>query len=344
MTVGVWPIDGCSARVHDRPGQSILPFVSHRIGLDGHARQAPHPTPVWDLLQAMPTSPSPTPAPPRIVDVEVIGRTGEGAFLAEELVELRRARALLTGPGVAVRFANLIGSPIEKGLRMLPEGATRLVHHATRTALEQALRLAVHSIDSDSQANRNPRNRLHKVLVGASGAVGGAFGLGALFLELPLSTTLMLRSIARVAASQGHDLNQLSVRLACLEVFALGGDTRTDDAAETSYWAIRAALAQLVSEAVTSIAARGVVTGPTPAAIRLLTALAARFGVLVTEEIAAKAIPVVGAATGAAINVVFLDHFQKMAEGHFILRRLEARHGTETVRRAYESLAARYSP
>jgi hypothetical protein len=66
--------------------------------------------------------------------------------------------------------------------------------------------------------------------------------------------------------------------------------------------------------------------------------------VLVTEEIAAKAIPVVGAATGAAINVVFLDHFQKMAEGHFILRRLEARHGTETVRRAYESLAARYSP
>lgn len=292
------------------------------------------------MASSPPRSTSPPP-PPRTIDVELIGRSPADPLSLDELRDLKRARVLLAGPGVAVRFANLIGSPIEKGLKLLPAAATRLVHQATRTALDQALRLAVRSIATDRPPHRNPGNRLHKLMVGASGAVGGAFGLGAILVELPVSTTLMLRSIARIAASQGHDLQQLSVRLACLEVFALGGDTRVDDAAETSYWAIRAALAQLVTEAAASMAVRGAASAaPTPAAVRLLTALASRFGVFVTEEVAAKAIPVVGAATGAAINVVFLDHFQKMAEAHFILRRLEQRHGTDTVRRVFESLAA----
>ena len=49
--------------------------------------------------------------------------------------------------------------------------------------------------------------------------------------------------------------------------------------------------------------------------------------------------PVVGAAGGAVINVLFMDHFQDMARGHFIVKRLEAKYGSEIVRRAYEPLA-----
>jgi hypothetical protein len=61
--------------------------------------------------------------------------------------------------------------------------------------------------------------------------------------------------------------------------------------------------------------------------------------VVVSEQAAAKAVPVVGAAGGAVINVLFMDHFQDMARGHFIVRRLEARYGSSIVQRAYESLA-----
>jgi hypothetical protein len=50
-------------------------------------------------------------------------------------------------------------------------------------------------------------------------------------------------------------------------------------------------------------------------------------------------VPIVGAAGGATVNVLFMGHFQDMARGHFIVRRLEARHGTEVVRAAYESIA-----
>ena len=55
----------------------------------------------------------------------------------------------------------------------------------------------------------------------------------------------------------------------------------------------------------------------------------------VTEKIVAQSLPVVGAAGGALLNTLFIDHFQDMARGHFIVRRLERRYGKETIRLAY---------
>ena len=102
---------------------------------------------------------------------------------------------------------------------------------------------------------------------------------------------------------------------------------------------MRAALAKAVSEAAAYLAEKSVVEQSAPALLRLVTAIASRFGVVVSEQAAAKAVPIVGAAGGATVNVLFMGHFQDMARGHFIVRRLEARHGTEVVRAAYESIA-----
>jgi hypothetical protein len=38
------------------------------------------------------------------------------------------------------------------------------------------------------------------------------------------------------------------------------------------------------------------------------------------------------------INTIFIDHFQDMARGHFIVRRLERVYGTDEVKRQYEKL------
>jgi hypothetical protein len=64
--------------------------------------------------------------------------------------------------------------------------------------------------------------------------------------------------------------------------------------------------------------------------------IAARFGIVVSQKTAASALPIVGAGGGAVINTIFIDHFQKMAQGHFTIRRLERKYGKETVQRAYE--------
>ncbi|MCC7376723.1 MAG: EcsC family protein [Verrucomicrobiales bacterium] len=278
----------------------------------------------------------PNAAQPPVLDVEVLAPGEEVAVDPAELADLRRAKSLLTSPGAAIRFANVLGSPIERGLKLLPSGATHIIQRASQAALKRALHVALASL-KDRPAD-TPDNRRHRWLVGASGAVGGAFGLAALVVELPISTTLILRSIADIARSQGHDLNTIETRLACLEVFALGGSSQGDNAADSAYWAVRAALARLVTEAVGAISGRGLAAESAPAMVRLLTALAARFGVVVSEQAAAKAVPIVGAAAGAAINVVFMEHFQRMAEGHFIVRRLERRYGTDRVRRLYDSL------
>ncbi|MCK5882266.1 MAG: EcsC family protein [Bacteriovoracaceae bacterium] len=112
----------------------------------------------------------------------------------------------------------------------------------------------------------------------------------------------------------------------------------SDDASESSYFAIRAVLAKTVSEAAAYIAKGGVVEVSAPVLIRLVSKIAERFGVVVTEKAAAQAVPILGAIGGAVVNTLFIDHFQDMARGHFIVRRLERKYGAELVKETYESL------
>jgi hypothetical protein len=153
----------------------------------------------------------------------------------------------------------------------------------------------------------------------------------------------MLRSIAGIARREGEDLKHPGARLACLEVFALGPRTggRANETASTeaSYYAVRAFLAKAVSEATQLMAQRGVAQRSSPIIIELLTALGSRFGLVVSEKVAASAIPVVGAIGGAAVNLAFMEHFQKLAKAHFAIRRLERQHGPEEVHRVYEKYA-----
>ena len=46
-------------------------------------------------------------------------------------------------------------------------------------------------------------------------------------------------------------------------------------------------------------------------------------------------VPAIGAAGGAIINTLFIDHFQDMAHGHFIVRRLERKYGEAIVKEKY---------
>ena len=167
--------------------------------------------------------------------------------------------------------------------------------------------------------------------------MGGFFGLAGLSVELPVTTIVMLRSIADIARSEGQDITQAETRLACLEVFALGG-AGGEGATETGYYAVRAALSQALSEAARHVAQHGLTREGAPALVRAVAAVAARFGVVVEQKVALASVPFLGAVTASVINTLFIAHFQKRARGHFVVRRLEARHGYEAVRRAYQSV------
>lgn len=258
------------------------------------------------------------------------------ALSSAEKSDLGTAKTLLENPGLAARISNFVGTPIETGLKKLPESWSSTINDAAHKSIETALEIALMTMDRDDRGASS--NWWHKLAVGATGATGGAFGLPALALELPLSTTIMLRSIADIARSEGEDLRSPDARLQCVQVLALGGKSKSDDVAESVYFAARTALAKAVSDASAHLAEKGLSQSGAPAIVRLITQIAARYSVVVSEKAAVQAVPLVGAFGGAAINVLFMDHFQNMGRGHFIIRRLERLHGQEVVRRLYQEL------
>jgi hypothetical protein len=148
----------------------------------------------------------------------------------------------------------------------------------------------------------------------------------------------MLRSIADIARDEGENIKSPETELACLEVFALGGNTKSDDVADTGYYAVRTALAKLMNEAAKYIAEKGMIEEGAPAIVKFIMRIAARYGIVVSEKVAASAVPLLGAVSGAAINTIFINHFQDMARGHFIVRRLERTYGEEFVKQEYDKI------
>jgi len=104
---------------------------------------------------------------------------------------------------------------------------------------------------------------------------------------------------------------------------------------------VRGMLAKSVTHAARFIAERGVLEKGGPLLVRFIAQVASRFGTVVTQKLAAQAIPVIGAVGGAAVNYAFIEHFQEVARGHFAVRRLERVYGKDPVRQEYERFAAR---
>ncbi len=276
-------------------------------------------------------------------DTEGVLEVNQGTDLAPMVMttkdwnDLQRAVALLENPGLVARLSDVLGKPVDIVLDKLPAGASSTIDGATRRALGAALSLALSTLKF-SQGGK-ARDRFHRVAAGAAGAAGGAFGLASLAVELPMTTTIILRSVADVARSEGENLRSVETRLACLEVFALGGRTSADDAAESGYFAVRTALAQAVNEAARYLSRRTTVEKGAPVIARLVAGIASRFNTVVAEKIVAQGVPVIGAVGGAAVNVAFTRHFQSMARGHFVVRRLERIYGEAVIREHYDRIA-----
>ncbi|MFH5805216.1 EcsC family protein [Alienimonas sp. DA493] len=262
---------------------------------------------------------------------------------AEALEDLENAVEVLEYRGMLRQISDALGARFERAVEFLPDIAQDKVEEVTNASLKAALNVAVKTMDKKSEAASWDLS--HKLAGAAVGMVGGAFGLPSALVELPLSTTVMLRSVADIARANGEDLTKLETRLECLNVFALGGGIpeggaeKADDGYDSAYFATRIVLAQEIGAATKSIAAKGLADDAAQPVVKFLSKIAARYGITVSEKMAAMAVPILGAAAGAAINVAFTSHFQSVARAHFSVRRLEREHGRALVEREYLRLA-----
>ena len=119
----------------------------------------------------------------------------------EDQAALRRAVQSLEHPGLAARLTIMVGKPIEFIGNVLPASASHAIATATSKGLELALKVALRTIQRTPHAESQ---LLHKAVATASGAAGGAFGLAALPIELPVSTIIMLMIYRRDCTKRGR--------------------------------------------------------------------------------------------------------------------------------------------
>jgi hypothetical protein len=262
-------------------------------------------------------------------------KDGSATLSPEHQAQLLQAKRLLEHPGYVAKMTDLIGMPLEAAVKALPAAWSKKIGTVTTASLTKCMNAANATLRPTAVSSFP---KLHSAAVALTGATGGAFGFAGLALELPVSTTIMLRSIADIGRANGENLGASEAQLTCLMVFSLGGKTADDDAAESGYYAARIALARSMSEATAYLTKAGVASEGAPAIVRLIAKIAVKFNVQVSQKAAAMMVPIVGAAAGALVNTLFINHFQDMARGHFTVRRLERVYGADVVGAAYLAL------
>lgn len=219
------------------------------------------------------------------------------ADVREELDKL--AQRYRRAGGVGMQVLNLIGGSAEGLLDRLPDPVRERLDGATETALTVAMRAAHGSrgIVADQPG------WLNVAVTTAMGAAGGFGGLPSAMAELPVTTTVLLRTIQGVAVEYGFDPEAENVQFDCVQVFASAGPLGTGEGSDLAFLTSRVAL-----------------TGTTVRA--MIARVAPRLATVLGQKLAAQTVPVLGAVAGAATNYAYTSYYHEMAHVHFGLRRL----------------------
>lgn len=230
-------------------------------------------------------------------------------------IEALAERQRRAGRGL-IAILNGIGGGLENKAKLLPAPVRRAIEAATAAVLRNA-----YGVAGRGARLGLPGGRMPTVLAGVSGAVGGFAGLPGAIVELPVTITLILRAIQDVAAEHGFDPDDEGTRREVLRVFASGGLLDDDDGIDTSF-----------------IGARVAISG---AALNgLIAKVAPKLAATLSQKLAAQAVPVLGAASGAALNLAFINHYRELAQIRFSLLRLAMEHDPGAVSSAFVGAVA----
>lgn len=233
-----------------------------------------------------------------------------------EIAELARRARRANGP--LMRAFNKLGGGVETRVAALPPKLREVLDSGT----EGLLTGAYHAAGTVGALKVVPETGAwaHRAAAAAGGALGGFGGLATAAVELPATVALFFRAMQKVGAEHGFDPKAERTRLICLEVFGAGGPFESDDGGNTSFVGARLAL--------NSGAVQAVIRRVAPAVALLLG-----------RKLAGQAVPILGAAAGAGLNLAFIDYFREMAHVRFGLERLADAHGAAAVEAQFRAEA-----
>ncbi|MBY0338491.1 MAG: EcsC family protein [Acetobacteraceae bacterium] len=227
----------------------------------------------------------------------------------EEATLDRAADAYLAAKGKLMGRLEQAGALLQSGLHRLPSGIQKAVADRARDGLELGFRTAILGLDPDAAKRAATGN--YKLGGMASGFIGGFGGFATTLAELPVTTMLIMRSVADIAREEGLPLTDPEVRAACIEVFAFGGPLEEDDDADLAFWGARLAGREVAS---------------------LVLTVATRYAPALLTKLAGQAVPLMGGAVGAGLNLLYMEFYQRMARVVFALLPLERAHGRAILR------------
>lgn len=201
--------------------------------------------------------------------------------------------------GAGIKLLNALGGTAEGLLDRLPAE----LRAGLGTATERALKLAMRTAHSTRGAMPDQAAWVNTALTTAMGAAGGFGGLPSALVELPATTTMLLRAIQGAAARNGFDPGAENVQFDCIRVFSAAGPLQHDDGADLGFVSLRLTL-----------------TGG--AMHKLIATVTPRLATVLGQKLAAQTVPVLGAVAGAGTNFVYTRYYQQIADVHFGLRRL----------------------
>ena len=210
--------------------------------------------------------------------------------------------------GPVMQVAIRLGDALERQIGLVPDAVRGQLEQATERALGLAYGAAVRTPELGA------RGQVAAVM--ATGAAGGAGGLATALAELPVTVALILNAVRGEARAAGLDPDAAGLREECLRVFTAGSPLASDDGVNTSFLTARLAL-----------------TGP--AVQNLIRSIAPKLAVVLGQKLAAQAVPVLGALTGAALNAAFLNYYREIARIRFALLKLAEVHGADVVLAAF---------
>lgn len=216
----------------------------------------------------------------------------------------RLARRYLNAAGLGMQILTRVGGSAEHLLARLPAPVRGQLDDATRRGLNTALKVAMRT--GTPRGGRG--DAAQRAVVAAIGAVGGVAGLPGALAELPVTITMLLRTILGIAAEHDLDPRDEATRLEALRVFASAGPMEEDDGTDLGL-----------------LAARLTVTGQSLQSV--IARVAPRLAAVLGQKMAAQTAPVLGALAGASVNYTFTRYYQEMARVHFGLIRLSRETG-----------------
>lgn len=228
-----------------------------------------------------------------MADIEIVEAVDVEAEL-DRLAEQYRAAS-----GIGVQMLNLLGGKAESLLDRLPAAVRENLGGATH----RALTLAMQAAQTTRTAVPDQKPWVNTAVTTAMGAAGGFGGLPTALVELPATTTVLLRAIQGVAAEHGFDPAAQNVQFDCIRVFAAAGPLAVDDGADLGFVSLRLTLSG-------------------GAMHKLIAAVTPKLATVLGQKLAAQTLPVLGAVAGATTNYVYTGYYQQIAHVHFGLRRL----------------------